>query len=745
MYRAIRQALLLILLATAPAAASHNTVQAATQSIYADALAAGWENYSWATVNLQAAAPVHTGSKSIAVTYGAWQGLYLHHPGISTAGFTKLSFFIHGGSAGGQQLNLFATRASDPDGSHGPLVAVPAPAANGWSQVQIALASLGAANTTIVALTWQDATGGAQPTLYVDDIALASDESPDGPTLSEGALLPRAAPADGATAVIARARLADPQGLADLASVTLDATALGRGTLALHDDGRSNDGAAGDGVYGLAFTIAPGTPAGELQLLVSARDQAGHTASLMLGAFAVLGAPGGSIPASLPQRLGWGTNEWSETPGQDWQVSSGVPWDYVYQYITYEWYSDPSHWGGNFVGRFAQQAWNKGYIPVISAYLILGTPPTCGESPGCYTQKLQNAGAVSNYLAALQLAVNEAKGSKPVIFQIDPDFYGFMQQYKYSSGKPNPDDPSSYPVALNLPGYANTLAGFGKRVVDLVHATAPNALVALQASKWSTNADPNSVTAALVPGMAQRTAAFLKAMGGDKADLLFVEWSDRDSGCTNLPQCQPPRAWWDVTNHDLPRPTRAVLWENALSAAAGKRLILWQVPAGNMGLDNSCNHYQDNRAAYLFSHPRDAFDSGVAAVLFGSGAECMTNPSTDGGLIGTQGKQAYDPPAAPDGLSLVAAAGATATLRWNESDAPDLWRYRLRYRLGAGPATTLDLSRANSATLLLPSAGSWSISVAAIDAQGHAGPYSTAVGATTSQGARQVLVPIARR
>ena len=81
-----------------------HVVRAAPQMIYDDALAAGWADYSWATVNLQATAPVHSGSHSIAVTYGAWQGLYLHHPGQSTIGFTYLRFFAHGGSAGGHRL-----------------------------------------------------------------------------------------------------------------------------------------------------------------------------------------------------------------------------------------------------------------------------------------------------------------------------------------------------------------------------------------------------------------------------------------------------------------------------------------------------------------------------------------------------------------------------------------------------------------------------------------------------------------
>ena len=51
-----------------------------TLDIYTDALAAGWDNWSWATVDLQSTAYAHSGSDSIAVTYGAWTGLQLHYP-----------------------------------------------------------------------------------------------------------------------------------------------------------------------------------------------------------------------------------------------------------------------------------------------------------------------------------------------------------------------------------------------------------------------------------------------------------------------------------------------------------------------------------------------------------------------------------------------------------------------------------------------------------------------------------------
>jgi hypothetical protein len=381
-----------------------------------------------------------------------------------------------------------------------------------------------------------------------------------------------------------------------------------------------------------------------------------------------------------------------------------VLWDYVYQYITYNWYTDG--WGGNFVGRFVNQAWDKGYIPVVSVYLMLGTPPECGESAACYASKLQNPGTVANYLAALQEAANQAKGAKPVIFHLEPDFYGFMQQHRYSNNLPQPDNPAMFPVALNVPGYSNNLAGFGRRMVDLIHATAPNVLAAPHASMWATDQDPSNVPMADVPLMAQRTATFMNVMGSAQADLFFVEWSDRDAGCTNLPQCNPPRPWWDDTNRTLPHPARTMLWENALSTASNKRLVLWQVPVGNMNLDDTCNRYRDNRVAYAFSHPRDLYEAGVIAVLFGGGADCMTQASTDGGFVQAQGGIAYAKPAAPTHLSSGAAVGARVPLWWRENSEPDLWGYRISYApVGGGTVHSYDVGPANTTVLLIPSAG----------------------------------------
>ncbi|HYN88988.1 MAG TPA: choice-of-anchor X domain-containing protein [Ardenticatenaceae bacterium] len=721
---ALLLALVVALLPLAPPAV------AAPELFYDDRLAPGWLDWSWASADLDATAPVHSGSRSIAVSYTPWAGLYLYNPGAYTGGFTTLRFFVHGGDAGGQQMQMYATYSDGADSAQGPVIALPLPVAGAWSEVHVPLAELGVENSFLTGLVWQDRSGTAQPPVYIDDVALVAGESPDGPALTpQGGPIPAAARADGETQVIVRVWADDPQGPADVAAVTVDAAPFGRGRIALRDDGLSNDGAGGDGLYGGRFTVAPGTPTGEYALVVTAEDRSGHRASLSLGAFVVLETPGGTVPPGLPTRIGWGTHEWSETPEEDWQLTSGVPWDYVYQYITYGWYE--SGWGGDFVGRFTRQAWSKNFIPVISVYLMLGLPPSCGESPACYAQKLQDPTAVGRYFQALQEAARQANGDWPVIFHLEPDFYGYMQQLSNSRERPAgvlPDDPSSYPVALNVPGYPDNLAGFGQRMVDLIHTSAPNALVAPHASMWAANREPNGVTRDEVVEIARQTAGFIDAMGGAQSDLLFVEWSDRDAGTGTRP-------WWDVTNRSFPRPTRAILWENALSAASGKRLFLWQIPVGNMALDNTCNRYQDNRVAYISTHLRDLADAGVAALLFGAGGPCMTRPTTDGGFLAAQAQTAFAAPATPTGV-MAATSGPAVTVRWNENGEPDVWGYYLTYQpVGGGPTTMLDTGRANSAGLML-GPGGWQIRVAAYDALGQfsrpSEPILATIGSTTT-------------
>lgn len=142
--------------------------RAASTSLYDDALASGWQNWSWdATVDLANAAPVHGGANSIAVQYTkAWGGLYLHNDaGAPVEGATLLLFWLNGGAAGGQRISI---KVNGIDTG----VTVTA-TANTWTAKVIPLADLGSP-TSVKDIYWQDAGGGAQPVFYLDNVTLES-------------------------------------------------------------------------------------------------------------------------------------------------------------------------------------------------------------------------------------------------------------------------------------------------------------------------------------------------------------------------------------------------------------------------------------------------------------------------------------------------------------------------------------------------------------------------------------------
>ncbi len=163
---------------------SADSASAADLAVYSDGLAAGWEDWSWDTsLNFLNSSPVFSGSDSLSVTYiAAWGGLYLSSTvGITGTDYDTLAFWINGGNRSGQKLRVMLA-----DGNHnlvGTGVAVQAGA--GWTQVTIALADLGSP-ALIRGIAWQDDTGGAQPTLYLDQITLTKTAGPPTPQSGTG-------------------------------------------------------------------------------------------------------------------------------------------------------------------------------------------------------------------------------------------------------------------------------------------------------------------------------------------------------------------------------------------------------------------------------------------------------------------------------------------------------------------------------------------------------------------------------
>lgn len=157
--------------------------------IYQDALAAGWQNWSWATVNLAATTPVHTGTASIQMLPTGFQGLYLASPGASVAfaDYTALRFWIHGGSGSSQNLSLSFQLGSTVVQQRplGPLVQGGGVAAGQWREVVVSFQGAGAPTGSFDGIIVQDQAGAPQPAVYLDDIVLERAGPPPGPVVVE--------------------------------------------------------------------------------------------------------------------------------------------------------------------------------------------------------------------------------------------------------------------------------------------------------------------------------------------------------------------------------------------------------------------------------------------------------------------------------------------------------------------------------------------------------------------------------
>jgi hypothetical protein len=132
-------------LVLAPLWSLHLASRAAAASdlvVYDDALAAGWENWSWdTTADFESTTQVHSGTKAIAVTHtAAWAGLSLRAATpVNTAGYAAIAFWVYGG-AGGSQLTV-NTQATD-DGDVSASFDITAPAGV-WTAITVPLTDLG--------------------------------------------------------------------------------------------------------------------------------------------------------------------------------------------------------------------------------------------------------------------------------------------------------------------------------------------------------------------------------------------------------------------------------------------------------------------------------------------------------------------------------------------------------------------------------------------------------------------------
>ena len=137
-------------------AASSGAIAQATAKpfvVYSNGLQNGWQSWSWAKVGLDFdAGKIH----AIEVQGDAWTALLLHHDAFSTAGYTKLVFFINGGVDGGQTLSIKAFSDGKPIESNFQI----SPKIKTWTKVEVPLKDIGANDRSIDSILIQ---GGGQP------------------------------------------------------------------------------------------------------------------------------------------------------------------------------------------------------------------------------------------------------------------------------------------------------------------------------------------------------------------------------------------------------------------------------------------------------------------------------------------------------------------------------------------------------------------------------------------------------
>ena len=150
----------------------------ADQIVYDDALENGWLNWGWATLNYASTSPVHSGSDSISVSMTAWQGIQLYHPNMDSTPYASISFWLNGGSSGGQHLQVYGLLNG---GGQSATYALGSVAANTWQQFTVPLSALGVANqATFSGFVIQDSAGTTEPTFYLDDIVLVGGNNTPG-------------------------------------------------------------------------------------------------------------------------------------------------------------------------------------------------------------------------------------------------------------------------------------------------------------------------------------------------------------------------------------------------------------------------------------------------------------------------------------------------------------------------------------------------------------------------------------
>jgi len=358
----------------------------------------------------------------------------------------------------------------------------------------------------------------------------------------------------------------------------------------------------------------------------------------------------GGLPAGLPSHLWLGVS--SSPVDLAWLTGSGAAWDARYQYLaggvnTGDGWAGWNTPAGQFAAYYMAASGGANVLPVFTYYQLLQSNPHSGgtEWEQDYNN-LNNAATMAAYYADFALLLQKAAAyGRPVLIQVEPDLWGFMEGRAGAGGSA-----AGVSAAVASSGYSAVAAypnngqGFAQALLHLRDSLAPNALLAIHASPWAWGGADIGIShdAALDPAqVGQTVGAFLLTAGlaGNPAglstwDLVFTDLSDRDAAYYQNVQGDGGAHWWDLTDTAFPNFARYRAYVAALNQTTARRIVLWQIPVGNTVMrsaDNSPGHYQDNRTQGLLGNGGAALpawvDAGVVGLLWGAGQGDQTHPT----------------------------------------------------------------------------------------------------------------------
>jgi hypothetical protein len=326
--------------------------------------------------------------------------------------------------------------------------------------------------------------------------------------------------------------------------------------------------------------------------------------------------PLAALPLSWPHHLALGL---SDPPGDAHRLAAQAPLDLRYQYLAGGVNTDRgwATWNtnGTFASLYVRESVAAHMIPVFTYYQLLQSSPSQGSTEQQRDlSNLRNSGTMSAYWADFSLLLRRAAasaGEQPVVIHVEPDLWGYLEQ-----------------------AHATALArAFAHHLIALRNALAPHVLLAWHLSRWGTGEDPtySKPSLAHMDALAAISAAFYESLRAH-FDLVFSDVTDRDAGFYQVIYGNRDTAWGPS---DFQRENRYLA---GFTRRTGTRVVLWQLPLGNTTLNNTWEHFRDNRVQWWLddpsgSHLRATRDAGVIGLLFGGGAAGTTSADTDGGLF----------------------------------------------------------------------------------------------------------------